>query len=291
MTQGPTGRRRQLGRELRKARKNKGLTQAGVAKQLGCGQAKINKIETTLVAISLDELNQMIRIYEIGAEKAADLIALASLDHANGPRRTSASVAWSAFDQLHLLEQDAREILCLHSDRIPGPLQSEQYMLQQHHPDAKTTPDVVQLLRERKARARIFTVDDPPRYRVILSESSLRRMPGGTAPRLVVDQIEHMLDLMHRHPQLELRILTFQAKIGFVDTDFQLLHFDGEEPDFAYIESAGGARKFERPEEIKAFEDHWYDLHAAALDRTATVHFLEELVKESKEFWKTSENG
>jgi transcriptional regulator with XRE-family HTH domain len=291
MTQGPTGRRRQLGRELRKARMSKGLTQASVAKQLECGQAKINKIETTLVTISMDELDKMIRIYGIGEEKAAELIALASLDHVNGPRRTSASVAWSAFDQLHLLEQDAREILCVHSDRIPGPLQSEQYMLQQHHPDTKTTPDVVHLLRERKARARIFTIDDPPRYRAILSESAVRRMPGGTPPRLVVDQLEHMLDLMLRHPQLELRILTFQAKIGFVDTDFQLLHFEGEEPDFAYIESAGGARKFERPEEIKAFEDHWYDLHTAALDRAATVQFMEQLVKESKESWKTPENG
>lgn len=286
----PTARRRQLGRALRKAREQAGLTQSTVAKRLGCGQAKINKIETTLVAISLDELETLIALYGIADLKAAELRALASQDHADGPRRTVASPAWSAFEQLRDLEQDARDILCWHSERIPKPLQSEYYLLKQHHADTKTPADVVRLLRQLEARARIFTIDDPPLYRVILSESSLRRMPGGRSPKLVVDQVEHLLGLMNRYERLRLQILTFQAMIAFVDTDFQILRFAGDEPDFAYVEAAGGARTFERAEEINRFEEHWRELSSAALSLGETKAYLERLLDDSKKEWAAEEN-
>lgn len=289
MTRGPTARRRQLGRALRKAREDAGLTQSAVAKELGSGQGKINKIETTLVSISLVELDTMIVLYGIDDEKAAELRELVSQDHREGPKRTS-SPAWSAFEQLRDLEQDADEILCWHGERIPKPLQSEYYMLRQHHADRKPTGEVVQLVRQLEARARIFTIDDPPFYRVILSESSLRRMPGGASPRLVVDQVEHLLDLTI-HERFTLQILTFRADIRFVDTDFQILHFTGDEPDFAYIEAPGGARTFDRAEEVQEFEAHWSDLQVAALSPTDSKMFLEELAKNAKAEWDAEENG
>jgi hypothetical protein len=86
-------------------------------------------------------------------------------------------------------------------------------MLRQHQPDTGTTPGVVRLLSQRKARAQIFTIENPPRYRVILSESSLHRMPGGRSSELLVDQVEHMLTLIGCHQQLELQILTFSANV------------------------------------------------------------------------------
>lgn len=288
---GPTARRKQLGRALRKAREEARLTQIGVAKLLGCGQAKINKIETTLVAISPAELDRLITIYEMPEEQAAELRELVSQDLADAPRRTRSSPAWSAFDELRDLEQDAREILCLHGERIPKPMQSEHYMLQQHQSDTKTAPDVVRLLRQREARSRIFTLDDPPRYRVILSESALHRMPGGQSPQLVVDQVEHLLDLMAKYERFELQILTYQADVRFVDTDFQILHFASDEPDFAYIEAPGGAHKFDRPEDLKLFAEHWYELHASALTRDDTITYLSKLAKQSKAAWQTAENS
>jgi transcriptional regulator with XRE-family HTH domain len=288
VTRGPTARRLQLGRALRKARDEAGLTQSAVAKKLDCGQAKINKIETTLVTISLDDLDKLISIYAIPDERAAELRELVSQDHTDGPRRTSSAPAWSAFEQLRDLEQDAREVRCWHCERIPKPLQSEYYALQQHRP--KTTAEVVRFVRQLQARARIFTIDDPPLYRVILSESSLRRLPGGASPKLVVDQVEHLLDLVTRYEKFTLQILTFQADIRFVDTDFQILYFTDDEPNFAYIESPGGASKFERQEEVRMFEEHWRELHAAALSSNDSKMFLDKMVKESKAEWDAQGN-
>src|SRR2546428_12457655 len=104
----------------------------------------------------------------------------------------------------------ARAISRWHSERIPGPLQSEPYLLRQFHTDITRDFDIIELIRLRRARARIFTMEHPPSYAVVLSESALRRMPGGRTD-LVIDQIQHLLDLSRRCDQLSLHILTFDA--------------------------------------------------------------------------------
>lgn len=255
------------------ARKDAGLTQAKVAEALKCGQAKINKIEGTLVSVSLIELDLMIELYRVSPEQAEELRRLAADDQRNGPPRTKL-MAWSAFADLSDLEPDAERILCWHSERIPGPLQSERYMLKQFERFAESTVDVVRLLGQRKERARIFTMASGPYYGAILSESSLHRMPGGRSFELVVDQVEHLLRLLHQHERLDLRILPFTANISFVDSDFAILRFASKEDDFAYIEFPGGARKFTRREELASFQEHWEALERAALSRADTMDYL-----------------
>lgn len=276
---GATARRQLLGRTLRQLRYDAGLTQQEVATRLGCGQAKINKIERTLCGISLDELDKMIELYGVTPARADELRQLAARDLENGPARTS----MSAFTLLSDLELEAKEIRCWHSERIPGPLKSQQYALRQLGPTI-TESQVVEVLRRQVTRKRVLTMPDPPSYRVILSESSLYRMPGGRTPTMVADQTSHLLDLMNDHPRLELRVLPFEADVPFVDSDFQLLLFDSSElSDFAYIEHPGGPRKCETRRELEKFHEHWATLSAAALDVDETREFLARLVSRHEE--------
>lgn len=250
-----------------------GLTQSTVATALGCGQAKINKIERTLVSISPDELRTLTDLYQLAPDKACELRELAEQDQAGGPPRTRYSTAWSAYAELSDHEPEAREILCWHSERIPAPLQSEPYRLRLLQ--ARTSEDALRALSQLRARRQIFTMADPPRYRAVLSESSLRRMPGGSRSRLVVDQAEHLLRLIEQYKQIELRILPFDADIHFVDSDFEILRFDSTEiADFTYIEYPGGSRKFKTDGELREFQEHWDLLHAAALDHEESRIFL-----------------
>lgn len=277
-----TARRRQLGRTLRQARTDAGLTQEAVAERLGCRQAKINKIETTLVAISLAELDLLIGIYGVRAEKATELRQLAALDLQAGPVRTKYLTANSAFTDLSDLEPDATEICCWHSERLPGPLQSQPYLLEQHAHLITRTSDVVQLLRQWTARARVFTVATPPRYRAVISESSLHRMPA-RRPSLLADQVTHLVGLIDAHEKLDLRILPFGADVPYVETDFQILRFDKPGlSDFAYIEYPSGSRKFKTPAELAKFQDHWDQLNAAALTSAESRDFLSGLVKKDQ---------
>jgi transcriptional regulator with XRE-family HTH domain len=277
VTEDSTARRLELGLALKKARREAKLTQSAVAERLRCTQGKINKIETTLVTVSDADLEQMIEIYGLPAEEAGRLRELAGQGRPDASlSRTAPANAWSAFGQLSHYEPDASEILAWHSERIPGPLQSEQYMLQQYAA-TNIRSGVTALVRQRKARAGIFTIENPPHYRAILSESSLLRMPGGLNPRLAVDQAEHLLQLMRLHEHVTVQILLFGAKAQFVDTDFEVLRFSGGAGDFAYVEFPGGARTFKSARELKAFEQHWLQLHESALDRAETMAFLDDM--------------
>jgi hypothetical protein len=174
----------------------------------------------------------------------------------------------------------------VHSERIPRPLQSEAYLLRQYQTDLNAL-DVTNIVRQWKARTRIFTMDDPPHYRAILSESSLRRMPGGRLD-LIFDQAEHLLDLMRRYDRLTLRIVTFDADIPFFDTDFVVLRFDGDERDFAYIEGPAGARNFRAAGDVATFVETWEQLRDAALSRDETMRFLDDVAKSSRATWRAA---
>jgi transcriptional regulator with XRE-family HTH domain len=281
VSRGPTERRLLLGRELRAARRAANLTQQQVATELGCLQGKVNKIETTYVAVSPQDLDSLVALYGIGAQKAEELRRLAALDRTQAPPRNRGAGPWRAFAHLIAHEPTAAHIKSWHSERIPGPLQSEKYMLRQHE-HATTRPEVAQLLRERKARIQIFTIENPPRYEVILSESSMHRMPGGRTSELVVDQAEHLLALTSQHERLELRILKFDANVRFVDSDFEILRFAEAEQNFAYIEYPAGSRLLRGREELQRFQEHWGLLKEAALSRADSVSFLQELTKRDR---------
>jgi transcriptional regulator with XRE-family HTH domain len=278
--------RRRLGRELRKAREAAKLTQRGVGVVLNCGQAKVNKIENTLVEIDPVELDTMLKVYQVPADKADDLRALA----VEGRRRRVTPLPTSPeFAHLSDLELNAAELLSLHSERIPGPLQSELYMLRQFQAYAVTAQDLVELMERRQARTQIFTVERPPRYRVVLSESSLLRMPGGRQPDLEVDQIEHLLNLINDHDRLELYLLPFTAKCTFVSSDFVVARFDGEHPDFAYLEYPGGASLVKPRKNLAALVQHWNELHEAALNRDDSIKFLHRWAADARHRWQAGD--
>lgn len=259
------------------------MTQSAIAALLNCGQGKINKIETTLVAVNGAELEIMIEAYHVSADKAEDLRSLAA--HDRQVRRRNKVLTSPAFEELSDRESDAAEILSWHSERIPGPLQSEHYMFQQFNTNAGTH-DIVQLARRRLARTRVLTAETPPNYQVILSESSLYRMPGGRSPELVVDQAEHLLTCIKSYARLMLRILTFDAPVPYVDSDFVILRFAGDDEDFAYLEYPGGARTFTKPRELAMFEEHWRELREAALNQDDSMQFLDQLAEEHRAKWQ-----
>jgi transcriptional regulator with XRE-family HTH domain len=279
-----TTERRRLGRELRKARQAAKLTQAAVAEALGCGQAKVNKIENTLVEIDAKDLDRMLELYQPPADKAGEIRALAPRGRRRR-RRTSLPPMSKEFAHLVEFEMDAVELLSLHSERIPGPLQAEQYVLRQSRSYARTTAGVVELLEHRRTRAEIFTMARPPRYRVILSESSLLRLPGGRSPDLELEQSEHLLGLAMAHEHIELHVLPFTAPAGYVGGDFVLAMFGGKAPDFGYLEYPGGAYLVNRPNRLAELRAHWDELCGHALSTSESLKFLNEVAENARREW------
>lgn len=273
-----------MGRALKAARLAAPLTQSAVAEKLGCTQGKINKIETTAVTVDPAELDTMLELYRVPAEEADRLRALVPRDVLR-PRPSWHPSMWPACKELTDRESDADQIQCWHSERMPRPLQSELYLLRQLEVNRAIDVDatVNKLLKAWRARARIFTLDQPPDYHAILSESSLHRVPGGR-PNLIVDQIEYLLALVRRHERLTVQILTYEAEIPFVDSDFVILRFPDEQANLAYSECPGGGRTYDG-KDIEGFVEHWDSLRNAALSEDESVRFMERVAQQARDRW------
>jgi transcriptional regulator with XRE-family HTH domain len=265
-----TKRRAKLGIELRKARTAAKMTQAQAAAKLGCRQGKINKIETTQCAVSSGDLSTLLAIYNLPER---DKIAIQMLAARGVPTSSRSRV----YLQMRALEPEATEILSLHSERLPGLLQSEHYARTQLA-RAGDAEDVASLLLDRQERIRLLTVENQPRYRVILSESSLHRMPGGRTARLVADQAQHLLDLCVAHEHISVQILTYNADIPFLDPDFTVLKYAGAQSDVAYVEYGTEGRLLRRAKTVAERERYWNQLHRAALTYEASRSFLHDVV-------------
>jgi transcriptional regulator with XRE-family HTH domain len=271
-----TSRRKQLGNELRHARNSSKLTQQQVAEFLGCTQGKVNKIESGAVGVKLGDVRSMLNAFGINGDEAETLMNLArAAAGQRGQWSGYRAVVPHWFRTFTDLEPAAAEILTWHGERIPGPLQSEHYMLKQFTEAGAT--DVTSLVRNRLDRKAVFDQLQPPYYRFIISEGALRRAPGGVAPAVMLDQVEHLLALDTRRPRVYVHVLPFGAKLASVPNDFTIMRFPDRTRDFVYIEHSAGGLYLDDAKDFQLFVDSWDRLRGAALERAETRVFLQML--------------
>jgi hypothetical protein len=137
--------------------------------------------------------------------------------------------------------------------------------------------DVTSLVRNRLDRKAVFDQLQPPYYRFIISEGALRRAPGGVAPAVMLDQVEHLLALDTRRPRVYVHVLPFGAKLASVPNDFTIMRFPDRTRDFVYIEHSAGGLYLDDAKDFQLFVDSWDRLRGAALERAETRVFLQML--------------
>lgn len=261
---------------LTELRKGKKLTQTEAAAKLGCHQPKINKIETVQTVVKASDLSKLLAIYEASKDQvtaATEQLALTRPGPNAGTRPNP------QYLKMVSAESEATEILLLHSERIPTLLQSDYYMLCQYRAAHDPTDETL-LMETREERESLLSADNKLRKcRIVLGESSLRRMPGGRA-EITVDQAEHLLHLMDKHERLELRICTYDATIAFMPTDITILRFAGEQKDSVYLENGISGRIYDGKDVLTEHLGLWQMVYDAALSVDGSKKFLRDLITE-----------
>lgn len=261
---------------LTELRKGKKLTQAEAAGKLGCHQPKINKIETVQTVIKASDLSKLLAIYGAENEQVTEAMRLLALTR---PGPNAGARPNPLYLKMVSAESEATEILVLHSERIPSLLQSDFYMLCQYRA-ANDPTDETLLMETREERESLLSRDGKLRkYRIVLGESSLRRMPGGRS-EITVDQAEHLLYLMEKHDRLELRISTYDAPIPFMPTDVTILRLAGNQKDLIYLENGVSGRIYEGKDAVTEHLGLWEMVYDAALSVDGSKKFLRDLITE-----------
>jgi hypothetical protein len=183
------------------------------------------------------------------------------------------------------LEQVATEVLSWHEMRIPGPLQSMQFMLQQFSTIGKI--DAIAYVRNRERRKKLFQQPQLRRYHCVLAEEALRRIARSLGQDILRDQIDYLLAINDSTATRQLAdartsisLLPTEAAIPYLENDFSLLHFSNPTHSMVYIEHVAGAHYLNSASAVNKAAAAWNAVARAALDRKGTQRLLMKLRSE-----------
>jgi transcriptional regulator with XRE-family HTH domain len=258
---GPTVRRRQLATELRRFRREAGLSVTDVAHRLLCSPSKISRIETGRRSATLRDVRDLCQMYGITNAAREALMTMA---------RESRQAGWweqwtvdPATETLIGLEGSAATIREFALAAVPGLLQTRRYaesILSMVTGPGTERAHAVELRIERQ---RILREANGPEYDVVIDEAVLHRQVGDTG--VMDEQLNHLIETAQL-PNVQLRVMPFIAGAHpGLGSSFTMLDFR-QRPDFQeaemspvlYVEGLAGEPHikqgidFER--HLKAFE-------------------------------------
>lgn len=265
-----------LGRELRTLRLRRGLSGEAVAAELGWSQAKVSRIESGRLGITMDDLRRALLCLGASHGLRTELMALASL---------GGSTTWADVDEgvksrqaeVGAIESRTNRVREHHPLLIPGLLQAPAFTAAMGR--AAGYLDVDEMVEARLARQAVLDAADAPAFAAVVDARALRRTPGGS--EVLVEQIRYLLDGMDR-PNVDVRVLPESADADtFALGAFVLYEFkDPEVPPVVMAETLMADLYHSSPAAWEGYNTLWDRLQAASLTEEATRSWLHEQLQE-----------
>lgn len=265
MDSGPVSTLEFLGAELRRARRERGLSQEELAQRISYSSSLVGMVEIGHRTPSQDFIARVDGILEAGGlfERLLSLV------------RADAAPPW--FREWITVEREATMIRWFEPSLIPGLLQTEAYaravlrgggMLRE--------PEVEQRLGSRMDRQSVLSREHPPEFVAVVDEAVLRRAIG--APAVMVAQFEHLLQITEQ-PHVDLYVVPVEAGMHAGLAGPFILARTPDSGEVAHLDTAVRAHVTDRPEDVDNLRRRWESLRGEALPRRASRDLVRELAK------------
>lgn len=275
-TTSPTWRAKRLAGELRRLREMSGLTQEGVAEQLGWHLSKISNIERAKVSVSPSDVGLILGVFGVSSSVRSTLVDLA--------RDAAKRGWWTAYGDVFTgsyidMEDSAEEIWEWGPQAISGLLQTSGYaraVIRTAHPEAPDE-EIEQRVRARMARKPLLEREKgAPRLTAVIDEAVFRRAVSDR--RVMADQVRQLLNAP---PTVTVRVLPFSVGLHMaLDGPVIVLRFPGDLPDKAYIETTGGDLYVESAEGVRRCTVVFRNVCDAALSPEDSASWLARMAEE-----------
>ncbi|MFC0843305.1 helix-turn-helix domain-containing protein [Streptomyces noboritoensis] len=262
--------------ELRKARNATDLTQKQVAQAMEWSPSKLLRIEAGEVGITVNDLRQLLALYQITDPDAVDEL----LDLA----RTSRKMPFSEYRDL--FGKEFLEFLAMESSAhvtrgfqplaVPGLLQTEEYaaaIIRAYSPE-NLAAATQRMIEARMLRQEVLEKEQTEFF-FILDESVIRRHVGGH--RVMRAQLRRLAELATQ-PHINLMVLPFRVGAHPASAhSFTLFEFTEDMPSFVYIEDLADAATSTAPESAARYLDFFWDLEDKAIKGEPIPEILQQV--------------
>jgi len=259
-----------VGAEVRRLRLSAGLTGEQVAEELGWSQAKLSRIESGRLGVTLRDLDGLLAFLGASEATQAELMALVAGDdlgawmvRAGGPKRRQR--------QVRDIEQRLSRYREHHPLLVPGQLQSRGYTMAMAA--ASGLPDVEAIADARAERQALLERPGAPKYEALIDVRSLMRHPGGD--EVLVEQVEFLLERM-AVPAITLRAVPESSKARTMALSAFLIYefVDPDSSPLVLLETQFVDVYLADAVDVAAYERLWDGLSADALSVKETRSWL-----------------
>jgi transcriptional regulator with XRE-family HTH domain len=271
---------RRLRGELRELRRTTGQTQAQIAAAMDWSSAKVIRIESGDVRITVSDLRALLAHYGVSEhERVEQLVAMA---------RRARSDPWQEFRDIYSpptlkffgFEASASLIRECSFAFVPGLLQTEEYgrsVLKGMHEVSEA--DLDRLWQVRAQRQELHERSKPPEMYFVADEAVVRREVGSAG--VMRRQLQRLIEL-GRAPHVSFRVIPFRR--GFhpgMAGPFIVLEFpNASDDDVVYLEQPTGYVTRDDVDETATYTDRFFRLEAAALTEDATRELVSSIIED-----------
>ncbi|MEU2868819.1 helix-turn-helix transcriptional regulator [Streptomyces olivoreticuli] len=256
-----------FGTEVRAWRTDRGLSQRELGEKATYGQQYVAKVEA----------GERLASPEFAA--ACDKIFGTPGTFARLRRQVAQRGYPEWFEPYLRLEQRATAILDYSSNLIMGVLQTERYanaVFRKAHPRDELDVTAEKVARRLKRR-QVMERENPPLLWVIIDESCLRRMIG--SPEVMHEEMAHLLKEAES-PHITLQVLPFRSGAPASHLAFNVMKFDGEEPDVLYVEDPVSGQVIDSPTTVANANVTYDRLRADALSPEDSLALIRKVMEE-----------
>jgi transcriptional regulator with XRE-family HTH domain len=272
----PTARRRRLAAELRRLRKQSGMTAEAVAKELRWGKTKPLYLESGRGdRPDPNDIELLCGLYAVSDELRTELVQLAIDGRMRGWWHPYSKMLSRDYTTYIGLEAEAAEINTFESIVLPGLLQTEEYaraVILGGSPGIGAA-ELDSRVTVRMQRQQILTGSKAAMLSAVVDEGAIRRAVGGA--EVMRPQLDHLRELIER-PNIELQVMPFRAGAhAAVAGPFTILRFaDAADAPATYVESIAGELFIEESGEVEQYEDAFGRLQESALSVPDTISVI-----------------
>ncbi|MFI9719949.1 helix-turn-helix domain-containing protein [Streptomyces sp. NPDC052396] len=284
---GPTLRRVQLGKELRRLRDRAGMTPAQAVEGLGFSETKLWRVERGLTSLDkVQDLRNLCERYGLEVEEDIEFLVQIQRDSLSRdwwtPYRTVMPSGMATFVGL---ERDARRIRAWEPGVVYGLLQSERYaraMFETAKPVEETTTEFVERnIQLRMERKEVITRSEKPlELWVILGEAALRQVFGG--PDVMREQYALIAELA-KLDNVTVQVVPWATPTYRASRNFMLVEFEPPLLTTVETDDTKSVNMVDKETEVWAYTRRFDAMAAGALGPGETPKFLEQLAREQAE--------
>ncbi|MBF6333207.1 helix-turn-helix domain-containing protein [Nocardia transvalensis] len=279
----PTVARWELVLRIRRRREQLGVDVASIIKALGIAKAYWSHFETDRRLIPEDKLKMLFSVLEFDAEEQSELLALRSAGKERGWWHRYGALFSEETMRLWGMEYGAESVRIYESLMVTGLLQTADYARALMSTDTTfiRQAEVDQRVEVRMKRQERLGGDDPVELNCVMSQAALLQQVGG--PEVLKGQLNHLIQLLEDHENVDVRILPFTARGGLPlgGATFYLFDFDGPVlPTLAWHEFPVIPGFIEDSEKVRALNISFSQMESTALNRTDSLALIKQTARE-----------